>query len=105
MSVGAGTALQRSRPVTTLRCVGTLDRQTRHHLVTVVEQMLRRDPATVTVDVGALELADGEAGSALAEVERMVKDAGAEMHWHGVRADHLRKSPTLRPRLGARSAE
>ncbi len=82
-------------PATTLRCVGTLDSRDQRHLVAVVGEMLRTRPDNVTIDIEQLRLGDTEAASTLIRVQRMVQDSGATMHWHGVRADHLRSVPTL----------
>jgi anti-anti-sigma regulatory factor len=87
---------------TSLRCVGTLEGRTRHHMVAAVEQMLRPRPHGVSIDIGELDLADDDAAGALIEVQRMVGDAGAVLRWHGIRADHLRRAPTLGYRSGAR---
>lgn len=86
---------------TSLQCVGTLDSRTRHHLMAVVEWMLRPAPASVTINVEKLRLADAAAADALTEVQRMVREAGTVLRWHGVRADHLRSVPTLGYRPGA----
>ncbi|MHB1555760.1 MAG: STAS domain-containing protein [Acidimicrobiales bacterium] len=82
-------------PATTLRCVGTLDTHDQQNLVAVVDEMLRARPGNITVDIEQLQLADAEAANTLAQVQRMVKDSGAALHWHGVRADHLRSAPSL----------
>jgi len=88
-------------PTTTVRCVGTLDAHDRRHLVAVVEEMLRTRPGNVTIDIEQLHLADPEAADTLTRVQRMVTESGATMHWHGVRADHLRSAPTLDYPAGA----
>ncbi len=82
-------------PTATVRCVGTLDSRDRQHLVAVIEEMLGARPDDVTIDIEQLLLADSEAASTLTEVQRMVKRSGAALHWHGVRADHLRSAPAL----------
>ena len=82
-------------PATTLRCVGTLDASDRQHLVDIVEEVLRARPDEVTIDIEHLQLADTEAARTLDEVQGMVKGSGAGLHWHGVRADHLRSAPAL----------
>jgi anti-anti-sigma regulatory factor len=92
-------------PATTLRCVGTLDTHDRQHLVGVVDEMLRARPGIITVDIEHLELADADAANTLTQIQRMVKGSGAALHWHGVRADHLRSVPSLDyPAAGASSA-
>lgn len=70
-------------PPTFLRCVGTLNGRTRHHLLEIVEHMLRSGPGTITIDVEELRLADVDAANALTRVQRRVKDAGASVHWLG----------------------
>ena len=82
-------------PTTTVRCVGTLDTHDHRHLVAVIEEILGTRPDNVTIDIEQLQLADTVAANTLTRVQRMVKDSGATMHWHGVRADHLRSAPTL----------
>lgn len=90
-------------PPTTLRCAGTLDAQTRHHLVAVVEQMLRAQPDSITIDVESLQIAGPDAAIALTEVQGMAKQLGASLRWHGVRADHLRQAPALSYRAARRT--
>jgi ABC-type transporter Mla MlaB component len=81
---------------TVLRCAGTLDSRTRPCLVDAVTNMLRDEPSTIAVDIEKLRLADSAAANALTQVQRIAKDAGAAVHWRGLRADHLRMAPTLR---------
>lgn len=91
-------------PGASLQCAGTLDERTCHHLVEVVRHVLGSAPGAVTIDVERLQLADADAADALTQVQRMVKDAGATLHWHGIRADHLQKAPTLDYQAAARSS-
>lgn len=87
---------------TSLRCVGTLDRRTRRHLVAVIEDMLRSGPDEITIDVERLRLADSDAANALTAVQRMARRADVPLRWRGVGADLLRRVPALEFRTGTR---
>lgn len=84
----------------TVRCAGTLDGRTRRHMVEAVEALVARGRSTVTVDVQALDVSDDESARTLAHVQRLVRKAGRNIRWHGLRADHF--GSVLRVRYRAR---
>lgn len=110
MSEGAGDVVAMANVVlkvddvvrpTALRCVGRLDRRTRHRLIAAVEEMLRGEPGAITIDVEKLRLMDGDAANALTQVQRMVRQSGVLLRWQGLRPDHLRPARSFDHRAGA----
>ncbi len=87
-----------------VRCVGTLDGMTGHHLVDTVDEMLAAQPDTIAIDIERLRLADRDAAEALNEVQHRAKQAGTTVRWHGVGADHLRTAPHLAYRTSLKAA-
>jgi ABC-type transporter Mla MlaB component len=79
-----------------LRCTGTLDRRTRHHVEEAVGELLVEMPSRIAIDVAHLTVADVDAANALAHVQRMVRGAGVRLRWQGLDSDHLRGILPLR---------
>lgn len=74
-----------------LRCQGTLDARTRHHLVAAVDELLAKGSSRIVViDISHLHVADVDGANGLSRVQRMVRDAGARLRWEGLESDHLR---------------
>jgi anti-anti-sigma regulatory factor len=69
---------------TSLRCAGTLDARTRHHVVEAAELLLRRQPQAVTVDVADLTVLDDGGAETFARLEALALDAGVELHLVGL---------------------
>lgn len=85
-----------------LHCVGVLDAKTSHYVLEAVEMMLRQAPATITVNVRRLRVADDEGGNTLAQIQRIVRATGVVLRWHGLGADHVRSAPELATRVEPR---
>lgn len=96
--------------LTSLRCAGTLDTRTRHHVIDAVDELIAGEPGGIVIDVAGLYVADVDGANTLAEVQRMVRDAGCRLRWQGLDSDHLRGILPLRyqvrrsrPRSGLRT--
>lgn len=97
-AVGPALELSLDYVQASLRCVGTLDTLTRRHLFEAVDELLMDVPARITIDVTDLQVADVDGANALANVQRMVRDAGSRLRWMGLDSDHLRGVLPLRYR-------
>ncbi len=69
-----------------LECVGTLDTRTRRHVLEAVEIVLQDGPPSVDIDISGVRVADADGANTLVALQRMVKDAGASLHWRGLDA-------------------
>lgn len=79
---------------TSLECSGTLSTRTRRHVLEAAETLLAGSLA-VTVDVSDLYVADVDGANTFARLQRMAREAGAELHWVGLESGVLR--PTAGP--------
>lgn len=72
-----------------VRCAGTVDVRTGRHVVEAVEELLTQVPPSVTIDIRELHVADRAGADALLRVQRIVRDAGRRLRWHGFTGDHV----------------
>ena len=73
-----------------LECSGTLNVETRHHVLEAVEMVLDGKPLSLDIDVSRLLVADTDGANALVAVQRMVREAGVTLLWQGLDAEKMR---------------
>lgn len=66
-----------------LTCAGTIDAQTRHHVLEAVEELLDRRPPRMTVDVSAVDVGDRAGAVTFGAVQRRAREAGTRLDWVG----------------------
>lgn len=91
-----------------LACRGVLNVLTRPFVLEAAEMLLARHPGFVTIDISELSVNDIDGANTFVHLQRMARDAGAELHWHGLQSDRLQGILPLAPfsarRAGRRAA-
>jgi anti-anti-sigma regulatory factor len=73
--------IDRGASAASVRCAGTLDAKTGHHVLDAVVEVLDRGTSRVTLDATDLRVADLEGAHTLTRAQRTVREGGALLVW------------------------
>jgi ABC-type transporter Mla MlaB component len=80
-----------------LVCRGTLDARTRPYVLDAAATLLARHPGFVNVDISELRVADVDGANTFAKLQRLARDAHAELRWRGLQSGRLQGILPLDP--------
>lgn len=80
--------------VASMGCEGALDMRTRRAFLAAASTALARHPSTLRVDATCLCVKDVDGANALTCLERMAREAKADLAWTGLDHHHVVRCPS-----------